>query len=339
MNYNNVISRIQKFYSGGYFKNREWKNNIEGIETLYTTMREHFSDVFPVEGRPPFAFTGFISQTFKGAIAQTPNDSSAYDIKKLVTASKWVEGIMYHIVTKYFKEDETEFLTMSKAKANHFLNIEVPGSMEIGSFLRLLPNKDILIAVDEGPILYLARVPNVDGKKIHALYVFNSPKPNDYLFYQISPYFNDSSVNTFKELLEKYKESSRDITDADRTNVENGVSWLMIVINTMAYINSKNVKIKFTNCGVTGNKHLTSKSKAKKIGDFKILDMNNTQYIYEKKESQGGSKSPHWRRAHYHTYYKGPKNEKEAILHYIPDVWVGDPELKTSKPKFIRSIK
>ena len=73
------------------------------------------------------------------------------------------------------------------------------------------------------------------------------------------------------------------------------------------------------------------------LPSFKFVDLaltidNYTQEYYRKNplKEDGKSYTPHWRSAHYNTYWYGKKDgseERRKERKFIPTVWVGNPEL------------
>lgn len=45
------------------------------------------------------------------------------------------------------------------------------------------------------------------------------------------------------------------------------------------------------------------------------------------KENGTGTKEPHWRSSHWHTYWTGKRDslDRKKILHFIPEIWIGNP--------------
>ena len=71
------------------------------------------------------------------------------------------------------------------------------------------------------------------------------------------------------------------------------------------------------------------------LPSYRFIDMevtlnNYTKEYYLNNQSElGESKTPHWRTAHWHTYWTGKKDgteERKKVLRFIPTLWVGNPD-------------
>lgn len=71
---------------------------------------------------------------------------------------------------------------------------------------------------------------------------------------------------------------------------------------------------------------LLSKEKSYNFVDLE-LSLNNAFSTRDNIESTTGAKEPHWRSSHWHTYWTGKKDslDRKKILHFIPEIWVGNP--------------
>ncbi len=88
------------------------------------------------------------------------------------------------------------------------------------------------------------------------------------------------------------------------------------------------------------NKNKNNLRKWKEIPSYNFVDLEITMNHYSVKyyeghkeqETEGTPKRPHWRSAHWHTYWKGKRGEaQEKVLKFIPATWVGDLELQKNQ--------
>ncbi|MFN8674120.1 MAG: hypothetical protein U0457_18820 [Candidatus Sericytochromatia bacterium] len=76
----------------------------------------------------------------------------------------------------------------------------------------------------------------------------------------------------------------------------------------------------------------------KQLPSYRFIDLSltleNYSNEYHKKNPnlEQSAKTPHWRSAHWHTFWKGKRDgseERKKELKFIPMTWVGNPELKS----------
>lgn len=342
MNYEKLVQRVKNFREGTYFnankKTKEIKKNLdENYKVLYTHLKRIYniqSDIIPME---------ILLHILEKQLDIIEDKS----LKLLLT--ELIPGISYYQHTAELKNKTTKYITLSKEKYEEIKRIEIPETLEIDYLNNLISENNVLVVINGGPILFYHKTSRMDAEPMALLYTYKTESPTDFVFSHIThkSYTRDGKEYVHKnygDLMRFYadncKEYSKEIEIPDILNTIH--SNLVAFINIIAYINSTNVAPNLVNCGETGTKHLVKNSKKNSIKDFVFVDIDQTKYTYTKSQDSPESeqnKAAHWRRAHYHSYWIGKKDNQKRILHFIPSIWVGDPSKKTTPPTYITMIK
>lgn len=186
---------------------------------------------------------------------------------------------------------------------------------------------------------------NYDAKNRPELAIFfidNTPR-SDYVYFLVPLYLGNLSI---AELINKRNEIYNvNVTPIDLDII---VELVSKAINSIIYICSSNKEIETITIKNSNNNNVNHKSKAKKktkkssmiyqnfVG-YKIGNtIRKTKRIYIKDDidikdnlievnKHNSTKSPHLRKAHYHHFWTGPKNEPEKrklILKFIPPLYI-----------------
>jgi hypothetical protein len=106
-------------------------------------------------------------------------------------------------------------------------------------------------------------------------------------------------------------------------------------LNDKRLVVEKNISL---NINVKRNKTLLKQIPSYRFIDLELtLDNYSKEYYLRHPIETDNSRAPHWRSAHWHSYWIGKKDgteERKKVLRFIPTVWVGNPELITEQTTF-----
>jgi len=364
MNRKTILKRIQDFHKRAWFKQTKELRTIKAdLDRDFDETRKQLSQQFFKKGDVqityPMIYT--IVQNAKAADERIPENMR-----------NMLHSLIYYQQTVRVKK--AQHVTISQEKFEEFKKIEVPGSFPVKRMLDLLPDQDLFLIVDEGSIYYFTREAHLDGMERVALYRYVSDNLFDYYYYNLSSkVFEETTMDkviagevdyierdTLESLIEEFNKSYKDqvgvgvpdkVRDFHLDFVNNELTGL---INILAYLKSKNVSVVKTDYNPElpqqlenlkrskGKKQKTIQKKIDQMEKFLFVEIDECKYHY-KPSSNGGTissskKRGHWRRAHFHLYWKGKKDQenRDFTIHYIPTLFVGDPENRIKKVEVIK---
>lgn len=179
---------------------------------------------------------------------------------------------------------------------------------------------------------FVSLLPNHNDELELGLFFIENTKESNYLYCLVPLYFGD------KTLIELMQERDK----AFNVNSNNEDTLISIdlgnqILKLITYICSANSEIETVKVVVPENTNNSKKKKSKK----KIVQQNfigykmgnvirKTKKVYEREEKISTNKihkqiSPHMRRAHYHHFWTGKKNEpknRKLIVKFIPPLYI-----------------
>ena len=168
------------------------------------------------------------------------------------------------------------------------------------------------------------------------LFFIEDTKESNYLYCLVPLYFGD------KTLVELMQERDKSF-NVDSNNQDSMISMELgnQILKAIVYICSANKEVEIVKVPVSENTNNSSNKKKKKNKKSKTINQNfigykmgnvirKTKKVYECKEKTVSNKthkqiSPHLRKAHYHHFWIGKKNEPEnrkLILKFIPPLYI-----------------
>lgn len=356
-----ILSRIQNFHKGAWFKiNKKLRDIKRELDKDFEITRKSISNAYFKTDDAFITYPAIYTLVMNSQESQLPENMA-----------DMLHSLIYYQQT--VKVKKAHHVTVSMEKFQEFQGIDIPKSFPVKRITELLPEGDLFLIVDGGSIYYFTREVHMDGEERVALYRYISDNLLDYYYYNLSAKtfhkatmaeIKDGTVeyvekHTLEDLLKEFDESYREmgvnipeeVTESHLNFVNRELPGL---INILAYLKSKNVSVVKTdyNPELPHHKEKLGKADGKKkkailkkidqLEKFLFVEVDECKYQYKEKSTGEGrassKKRGHWRKAHFHLYWKGPKDmeNREFIIHYIPTLFVGDPENVLKKVEVIK---
>ena len=247
----------------------------------------------------------------------------------------------YQAYTKNLPNND-DIYVVSDNMFDYFSNVEIPDDITFQDlkFTRNLPS--LFIFEKNSTLVYLNNYlfPNSDKPQLMAC-IFNMDKNNPYFPLTFILNSNDDKFYKDKKINQYIKEKSN-LPEIFKNQYLVLYNLLLFLANkdTLDYKSDELNKNIFTaleniqkGVNIKRNENLL-----KELPSYRFIDLELTLANYSKEyhkknpNSEQHSKTPHWRSAHWHTYWKGKrdgKEERRKDLKFIPMTWIGSPELKT----------
>jgi len=236
--------------------------------------------------------------------------------------------------------DNPELISLSLNNYNHFKDVIPPKDYPVKELIKLINDNGIIMAIDKGNFILLSKNPNTAEMTLTTL-------PDDDMMLMAPIVIDTEGHQTLGEAMVG-KISHQDYAGMGSDPEKD----LYGLVNVLLYAKSKNVEIPEIEYNMARRKYekklahtsndVLMKQYERELAEqpeytFVEIDSAKVHYKPNKGDRIHNSPIPHWRQAHFHTYWKGPRDqEQEKVIHYIPYVWVGDPRAK--KPKIIKLI-
>lgn len=287
------------------------------------------------------------------------------DTKRLDGCHKAVEFITksnYYLLSteKRYKVKNESIYAISNKSYNYFLNIPLPENFTEIDYL-FSNDLPALFIFENGDIVYLDYLTLLDGdlsKEPELTMIIFSPK-------NITKYF--SSYVVFKKeslhylLVEESEHpsmnrlSKQEKSEIDKyVNLEREKAHFMCnlllflkIKETLNYVSDElnpvivsaqnNIKL---GKNINRNNQIIKQAESYKFVDLDLTLSEYSNNYYRKNPvdfDNSGSKKPHWRTGHWHSYWTGKRDgsedRKKKIL-FVPTTWVGDPLQKQEQTIF-----
>jgi hypothetical protein len=347
MDKNKIIKLYSDFAEGKLLPYNERINFQDKLNKVKKAFKNNPPE-FEIENNPSNSFVldhnylnGFVNPILAISLADgwAENPNPIYDLPVPVL----YQITYYQAFSKNFPKNDNVYI-VSDNLLNYFSSVEIPDDITLSDlrFTRELPA--LFIFETTNTIAYLNNylLPSSNYTQLIASF---------FGFNQTTKYFphtlvlNSQDENYHKDMkLSEYIKEQRFSDNFKNLKIQYTVLYNLLLFltnkDTLDYKSdelNQNIILSQENIK-KGNNIVRNQQILLQIPSYRFIDLeltlDNYSQEYHKKHpySEQHSRTPHWRSAHWHTYWMGKRDgseERKKELKFIPMTWVGNPELKT----------